>query len=506
MSDIDTSSLNIHQNDRHGIPLNAEVKGDELIQEFITPTEKIFHRNHDDLVQIPVTNSNEVEEEWRMSITLDEDMQKDENIQFVNIRSQATSEPSILIPYGDLLHVKGTCEGMKRLSTTATLECAGNRREDLSDDQEKTEGIQWSSGAISTAYWSGISIRDLLIRLGIRDPYEHHRSNLHALQPSELDMKKDCANWASDLHLHMLSAQPTSESDQPTGEYFGASIPLSVAMHPQQQCILATHQNDQILTQSHGFPIRAVVPGHVGARWVKWLRGLRISCQPEDSPPMRLDYKLLSPPRGADEEKQKEWKKKISGEEKDENFRKNELNKQDPIQTLGVGSAIEKPKNDSILSRNSDKIHVQGYAVGQDGSPITKVEVIILDQNNKEETSSSLRDRAENCEQNQWILAELLADPSAERRNESVDWAWTLWQVQVPLPSIANETCFALVARASKCSFENFLVCRRPNHESLLPFTATSSGIVQVKESDWNLRGFSTRSWPVIRGLKVEIV
>ncbi|PWN32903.1 molybdopterin binding oxidoreductase [Meira miltonrushii] len=477
MSNIDNDALTIHQKDRHGIPLNAEVNKDELIRDFITPTEKIFHRNHDDIVQIPKASLNAVEEEWRVSITLDDEVAKQERI-----GSWVKSLPSILIPYGDLLHAKGKCKDVKRIRTTATLECAGNRREDLSD-QEKTEGIQWSSGAISTAHWYGISIRDLLIQVGIEDPYKHHK-DLFSLQPSESDIAKDCATWATGLHIHMLSAQPTSESDQPTGEYFGASIPLSVAMHPQQQCILATHQNDQILTQSHGFPLRAVIPGHVGARWVKWLRGLRISTKPEDSPPMRLDYKLLKPPKDASEEEKNAWKAKISGEEKDEDFRKAELSKEEPMQTLGVGSAIEEPKSDSNVSLDSGKITVRGYAVGQDGSQIAKVEVTVLAQNEEQERLSSLRDRAESGRKDQWIQATLQTDTSASRSNENVSWAWSLWEAQLPVPSANKDNgsaCFAIVARAT-----------------------TTSGVEQEKESDWNVRGFNTRSWPVIRGLRID--
>lgn len=446
MSNIDNDSLKIHQKDRHGIPLNAEVDGDKLIDNFITPTDKIFHRNHDDIVQIPDSSLNAVEEEWKVSITLDENISKQENI-----GSWIKSLPSILIKYGDLLHSKGNCKDVKRIRTTATLECSGNRREDLSD-QEKTEGIQWSSGAISTAHWYGTSIRDLLIRVGIEDPYKHHK-DLLSLQPSESDIATDCAPWATGLHLHMLSAQPTSESDQPTGEYFGASIPLSVAMHPQQQCILATHQNDQILTQSHGFPVRVVIPGHVGARWVKWLRGLRISTQPEDSPPMRLDYKLLKPPKHASEEEQNAWKAKISGEEKDENFRKAELNKEEPIQTLGVGSAIEEPKSDTVVGLNSGKITVRGYAVGQDGSQIAKVEVIILAQTEQHESLSSLRDRAEVCREDQWIQAALQVDSSTSRNEDNVSWAWSLWEAQLPVSSVdkgKDSDYFAVVARASE--------------------------------------------------------
>lgn len=204
------------------------------------------------------------------------------------------------------------------------------------------------------------------------DPYAHHEDAVKGdLIPSQDALDRDCAAWARPLHLHMLSAQPTSESDQPQGEYFGASIRLATAMHPQQQCIIATHHNGSVLTQSHGFPLRVVVPGHVGARWVKWLRGLHVSTQYEQSPPMRLDYKILTPPRDASKGEQKEWKEKLMGPDKDVAFRKDELADKKAMQTLGVGSAIETPADGDSFADRGDKegavVTARGYATGQDG-------------------------------------------------------------------------------------------------------------------------------------------
>lgn len=57
----------------------------------------------------------------------------------------------------------------------------------------------------------------------------------------------------------------------PTNHPYGASIPIDKAMDPRGGVILAYEMNGVPLPRDHGFPIRVVVPGTVGARSVKWL-------------------------------------------------------------------------------------------------------------------------------------------------------------------------------------------------------------------------------------------
>lgn len=52
---------------------------------------------------------------------------------------------------------------------------------------------------------------------------------------------------------------------------YGSSIPASTAVDPTGDVILAFEMNGEPIPRDHGFPVRAVVPGVVGARSVKWL-------------------------------------------------------------------------------------------------------------------------------------------------------------------------------------------------------------------------------------------
>ncbi len=42
--------------------------------------------------------------------------------------------------------------------------------------------------------------------------------------------------------------------------------------------ILAYEMNGEPLPREHGFPVRVVVPGHVGIRNVKWVERSRLLC------------------------------------------------------------------------------------------------------------------------------------------------------------------------------------------------------------------------------------
>lgn len=74
-----------------------------------------------------------------------------------------------------------------------------------------------------------------------------------------------------------------------TGTHYGASIPLHKALQPE--VLVAYAMNDQPIPADHGFPLRAVVPGNVGARQVKWLSRVRTSAEESPSHWQMKDYR-----------------------------------------------------------------------------------------------------------------------------------------------------------------------------------------------------------------------
>jgi sulfite oxidase len=78
-----------------------------------------------------------------------------------------------------------------------------------------------------------------------------------------------------------------------TETQFGGSIPLARAL--AGDVLLAWGMNGQPLTREHGAPLRAIVPGYIGARSVKWLQAINALVMPSNNLFHAHAYRLFSP-------------------------------------------------------------------------------------------------------------------------------------------------------------------------------------------------------------------
>ena len=79
------------------------------------------------------------------------------------------------------------------------------------------------------------------------------------------------------------------------GNPYKISIPIEFVLDIQHDIILAYKMNGEPIPETHGFPIRAIVPGVIGARNVKWLKKITLSTEECDSHWQQNDYKSFSP-------------------------------------------------------------------------------------------------------------------------------------------------------------------------------------------------------------------
>ena len=133
----------------------------------------------------------------------------------------------------------------------ATLECAGNSRVFLIP---QVSGAQWELGAVGNAEWTGVSLGALLERAGLEE------------DACEIVLE------GSDR------GTPKEEPVPPDPISYSRSLPRDKAI--QREVLIAYQMNGRDLPLHHGYPVRAVVPGHYGMASVKWLTHIQAVREP----------------------------------------------------------------------------------------------------------------------------------------------------------------------------------------------------------------------------------
>jgi DMSO/TMAO reductase YedYZ molybdopterin-dependent catalytic subunit len=133
----------------------------------------------------------------------------------------------------------------------ATLECAGNSRVFL---VPQVAGAQWELGAVGNAEWTGVPLGALLERAGLEDS-------------------------VCEILLEGADRGTPVEPPVPPGPIsYARSLPRKKAM--QREVLIAYQMNGRDLPIDHGYPVRAVVPGHYGMASVKWLTHIHAVREP----------------------------------------------------------------------------------------------------------------------------------------------------------------------------------------------------------------------------------
>ena len=119
-----------------------------------------------------------------------------------------------------LLDMEDLKKRFPRSEVVATLQCGGNRRSGF-DTISKTSGISWGFGAMSTARYGGVLLRDVLLYAGLLHP--------------------ETADEAGARHVQFRAVDGLS-----------ASIPIEKALSPYGDVLLAYEMNGEPLPPEHG--------------------------------------------------------------------------------------------------------------------------------------------------------------------------------------------------------------------------------------------------------------
>src|SRR5581483_764267 len=149
----------------------------------------------------------------------------------------------------------------ERVSIPAVCQCSGNRRGLFTP---RVPGVQWGSGAMGNAVWTGVRMRDVLRKAGIR--------------ADAVEVVMDGADSP------VIPATPD----------FQKSLPVERAL--DENTLIAFEMNGRPLPHWNGAPARIVVPGWTATYWVKHVTEIRIESKPFDGFWMKSAYRI---PTGA---------------------------------------------------------------------------------------------------------------------------------------------------------------------------------------------------------------
>ncbi|KAL9003582.1 MAG: hypothetical protein Q9188_003563 [Gyalolechia gomerana] len=273
----------------------------------------------------------------------------------------------------------------EQITCPITLVCAGNRRKEQ-NQVRKSKGFSWGAAGVSTALFTGVAMADV-----IREARPRRRARFV------------CMEGADNL---------------PNG-FYGTSVKLNWVMDPNKGMMLAYKMNGEPLRPDHGKPLRAVIPGQIGGRSVKWLKKLIVREAPSDNWYHIYDNRVLptmiSPEESANNPKW--W-----------------IDDRYAIYDLSTNSATVYPAHEEKLSLvgGTEKYVAKGYAYGGGGRRITRVE-LSLDKGKSWRLANVEypEDKYRDCDRH------LFGGRLDMSWRESC-FCWCFWSLDIPVADLAN--------------------------------------------------------------------
>ncbi len=154
--------------------------------------------------------------------------------------------------------------GLPRVELAAVNQCSGNSRGYF---QPRVAGGEWSNGAMGNARWTGVRLRDVLDRAGVK---------------------------AGAVQVRFNGLDDPVVPDAPD---FMKSLDVDHAR--DGEVMLAYAMNGEQLPLLNGFPLRLVVPGWYSTYWVKMLNDIEVLDRPDDNFWMAKAYTIPDTPHAS---------------------------------------------------------------------------------------------------------------------------------------------------------------------------------------------------------------
>lgn len=210
-------------------PINIETPP-HLLDDDVTPFEHFFVRNNGippELADIKIEN-------WRLKI-----------------------DGEVNTPLE--LSIEDLKKNFETVTVRLVIECAGNGRKFFAPTPS---GNQWTFGGVGFADFTGVRLKDVLNKAGIK--------------PSAVYT----GHYGADSHL----------SGDPEKKAISRGVPIEKAM--DENNIIAWDMNGKPLPLLHGFPLRLVIAGYPASVSEKWLNRIWIRDVVHDGEKMKGSYRV----------------------------------------------------------------------------------------------------------------------------------------------------------------------------------------------------------------------
>jgi DMSO/TMAO reductase YedYZ molybdopterin-dependent catalytic subunit len=159
------------------------------------------------------------------------------------------------------LSTKDILHGLPRVELAAVSQCAGNSRIYM---QPRVPGAQWANGSMSNALWTGVRLKDVLDRAGVK--------------PGALQVRFGGLD----------------EPVVPDAPKFMKSLAIDHAR--DAEVMIAFGMNGEQLQLLNGFPLKLIVPGWCAVYWIKMLNDIEVLDQPDTSYWTATGYRVPDTP------------------------------------------------------------------------------------------------------------------------------------------------------------------------------------------------------------------
>jgi DMSO/TMAO reductase YedYZ molybdopterin-dependent catalytic subunit len=150
---------------------------------------------------------------------------------------------------------------MPRVELAAVNQCSGNSRGLF---QPRVPGGEWEHGAMGNARWTGVRLKDVLDRAGVKPGAVAVRFN--------------------GLDEPVVDGAPDFRKSLEVDHARDGEVMIAFAMNAEQLPLL------------NGFPLRLVVPGWYATYWVKMLNDIEVLNAPDDNYWMKTAYRIPDTP------------------------------------------------------------------------------------------------------------------------------------------------------------------------------------------------------------------